>query len=204
MHTRLMLSLLPADISVPLLLAVLLHDIAKPATRSWDEAAQRIRFNGHDRLGAEMTEDILRRLRFPNEVVTRATAMVAYHMAFINVQQLRPAKLKRFMARETFADELQLHRVDCLGSHGMLDNLEFLQAKAEEFSHEPLIPPRLVDGYDLMQLGVPQGPALRGWLEEIQTRQLEGVLRTKEEAIEWVRQQTAVAGASPKAAENAP
>lgn len=203
-HTRLMLSLLPVDISVPLLLAVLLHDIAKPATRSWDEAAQRIRFNGHDRLGAEMAEDILRRLRFPNEVVTRATVMVAYHMAFINVQQLRPAKLKRFMARETFADELQLHRVDCLGSHGMLDNLEFLQAKAEEFSHEPLIPPRLVDGYDLMQLGVPQGPAMRGWLEEIQTRQLEGVLRTKEEALEWVREQTAAAGVSPKAAENAP
>ena len=67
-----------------------------------------------------------------------------------------------------------------------------------------LIPPRLVDGYDLMQLGVPQGPAMRGWLEEIQTRQLEGVLRTKEEALEWVREQTAAAGVSPKAAENAP
>ena len=85
----------------------------------------------------------------------------------------------------------------------MLDNLEFLQAKTEEFSHEPLIPPRLLDGYDLMQLGVPQGPALRRWLEEIQTRQLEGGLRTKEEALEWVREQRAAAGASPKAAENA-
>jgi len=188
-HTRLMLSLLPAEVSAPLLLSVLLHDIAKPATRTWDEGARRIRFNGHDKLGAEMAGEILRRLRFSNEVIGAVTAMVANHMAFMNVQQLRPAKLRRFMARETFADELQLHRVDCLGSNGLLDNLEFLQAKREEFANEPLIPPRLVDGHDLIQRGVPKGPALGQLLEEIQTRQLEGTLRTKEEALAWVQDQ---------------
>jgi len=186
-HTRLMLSLLPADVSVPLLLAVLLHDIAKPATRSWDAAAGRIRFNGHDKLGAEMTGDILRRLRFSNDVVADTTDMVANHMAFMNVQHLRPAKLRRFMARETFADELELHRVDCLGSNGLLDNVEFLHAKHEEFANEPLIPPRLVDGHDLMQLGIAKGRHLGRLLEELQTLQLEGRLRTKEEALDWVR-----------------
>lgn len=189
-HTRLMLSLLPGEVSVPLLLAVLLHDIAKPATRTWDEAAQRIRFNGHDTLGADMTGTILRRLRFSNEVIDATVAMVANHMAFINVQQLRPAKLRRFMARDTFKDELQLHRVDCLGSHGMLDNLDFLHAKQEEFAHQPLIPPRLVDGHDLMQLGVAGGPRLGRLLEEIQTLQLEGRLLSREEALAWVRDRT--------------
>jgi poly(A) polymerase len=134
-----------------------------------------------------MTGDILRRLRFSNDVVAATTAMVANHMAFMNVQQLRPAKLRRFMARETFADELELHRVDCLGSNGLLDNVEFLHAKREAFANEPLIPPRLVDGHDLMHLGIAKGRHLGRLLEEIQTLQLEGRLHTKEQALEWVR-----------------
>lgn len=186
-HTRLMISLLPEVASLSLVLAVLLHDIAKPATCTWDEAAGRVRFNGHDRLGAEMAGDILRRLRFPKEVISATVAMVANHMAFMNVQHLRPAKLRRFMARETFADELELHRVDCLGSNGLLDNVEFLQAKREEFANEPLIPPRLVDGNDLMQLGISRGPNLGRLLEEIQTLQMEGRLNSREEAVAWVR-----------------
>ena len=187
-HTRLMLSLLPPVVSVPLMLAVLLHDIAKPATRTWDAAAGRLRFNGHDRLGAEMAGVILRRLRFSNEVIDATTEMVAQHMSFMNVRKLRPAKLRRFMARPTFADEMELHRVDCLGSNGLLDNFEFLQAKQREFADEPLIPPRLVGGHDLMQLGVARGPALGRLPEEIQTHQLEGRLRTREEALAWVRE----------------
>jgi len=193
-HTRLMLSLLPGEVSVPLVLAVLLHDIGKPATQTWDEAAQRIRFNGHDKVGAEMTVEILRRLRFSNEVIAATTAMVANHMAFMNVQQLRPAKLRRFMARETFADELQLHRVDCLGSHGMLDNLEFLHAKEAEFADEPLIPPRLVNGHDLLRMGVERGAAVGRYLDEIQTLQLEGGLRTREEALAWVARRLGLGG----------
>jgi poly(A) polymerase len=91
------------------------------------------------------------------------------------------------MARETFADELELHRVDCLGSNGLLDNVEFLHAKREEFANEPLIPPRLVDGHDLMQLGIAKGRSLGRLLEEIQTLQLEGRLRTRDEALDWAR-----------------
>ena len=67
-HTRLMLSHLPEKVSLPLVLSVLLHDIAKPATQTVDETG-RIRFNGHDKLGAEMAEAILRRLKFPNDVI---------------------------------------------------------------------------------------------------------------------------------------
>ena len=89
------------------------------------------------------------------------------------------------MARETFADELELHRVDCAGSHGMLDNWEFLREKAGEFAAEPLIPPRLLTGHDLMSLGWPPGPALGDLLTRIQDLQLEGVLTTREEALAW-------------------
>ena len=185
-HTRLMLGLLEGEVSLPLVLSVLFHDIAKPATYTYDEANERIRFNGHDRLGAEMTGSILRRLKFPNDIVEDTVEMVARHMQFMNVKLMRTAKLKRFMARETFPDEMQLHRVDCLSSNGMLDNFEFVTEKQAEFADEPLIPPRLVTGKDLIEMGWKPGPDIGRVLEVVQTEQLEKRLTTREDALAWV------------------
>ena len=185
-HTRLMMSLLPEQVSLPLVLSVLLHDIAKPATYTVDETG-RIRFNGHDKLGAEMTGDILRRLKFPNDVIEPTQVAVEHHMAFKDVQKMKKSTLKRMMARPTWPDELALHRVDCLGSNGLLDNYEFMQAKAEEFSSEPLIPKPLINGRDLMALGWQAGKELGRVLTEVQNAQLEGTIITKEEALDWVR-----------------
>lgn len=190
-HTRLMLSLLPEDASLPLVLSVLFHDIAKPATQTVDETG-RIRFNGHDKLGAEMTDAILRRLKFPNHVIEPVVESVANHMAFINVPKMRTARLKRFMARPGFEDEMQLHRADCLGSHGGLDTFEFVRHKQSEFASEPLIPPRLLNGADLIKLGWKSGPALGDVLTAIQNLQLEGALHTREEAIAWLRRNAPV------------
>ncbi len=185
-HTRLMLELLPDDASLPLVLSVLFHDIGKPDTYHYDAEADRIRFNGHDRLGAEMAVGIMKRLRYPNHVIDAVEAGVANHMIFKDVQQMRTAKLKRFMARETFPDEMELHRVDCSSSHGMLDNYEFLREKAAEFASEPLIPPRLVTGHDLMERGWKPGPEMGELLTRIQDLQLEGSLSTREEALAWL------------------
>ncbi|MEY5026496.1 MAG: hypothetical protein RLZZ244_2024 [Verrucomicrobiota bacterium] len=185
-HTRLMLSLLPETISIPLVFSVLLHDIAKPATFTFDEAAGRIRFSGHEKLGAEMTESILSRLRFPRREIESTVACVANHMAFKDVQQMRTSRLKRFLARDTLSDELALHRVDCAGSNGDLSNYHFLQAKLAEFSAEPLIPEPLVNGHDLVRLGYKPGPQFKEILETVQTRQLEAQLHTKDEALAWI------------------
>ena len=185
-HTRIMLELLPPDVSLPLVFSVLLHDIGKPPTYSVDESG-RIRFNGHDRVGAEMTEAVMQRLRFSRAEIDATVEMVRQHMVFKDVPNMRTAKLKRFMARPTFVDELELHRVDCASSHGMLDNYEFLQAKREEFAKEPIIPPPLVRGDDLKALGLQPGPKFGEILEAVETRQLEGAFRDREEALEWVR-----------------
>ena len=185
-HTRLMLSLLEGEVSLPLVLSVLLHDVGKPATYTWDEEARRIRFNGHAELGAEMTTSILRRLKYPNDVIEATVACVANHMRFMNVQEMRPSRLKRFMARETFDDELELHRIDCLGSNGMLDNYEYLREKQDEFANEPLIPPRLVTGADLIGRRWTPGPVFANVLTEIQNLQLDGTLTTREQAIAWL------------------
>lgn len=186
-HTLIMLDLLRDDPSLELALAVMLHDIAKPPTLTVDESG-RIRNNGHDRVGAVMAEEILRRLRYSNDTIESVCAMVGNHMNFMHVQQMRVAKLKRFMARPTYPDEIELHRVDCTSSHGMLDNIEFLDAKAEEFAAEPLIPPPLVSGNDLISLGLEPGPKFGEILEFIQTEQLEGRLSDSHAALEVVRE----------------
>jgi poly(A) polymerase len=99
------------------------------------------------------------------------------------------AKLKRFMARPTFEEEMELHRVDCESSHGMLDNYEFLKRKQEEFASEPMIPPPFVRGDDLISLGLKPGPKFGEILEAAETRQLEGGFRDRADALEWIRRQ---------------
>jgi poly(A) polymerase len=186
-HTRAMLGLLPREpVSVPLVFSVLLHDISKPTTRTIDPDG-RIRFNGHDKMGAEVTQQIMERLRFSRAEIDATVEAVSQHMAFKDVQQMRVAKLKRFMARPNFDDELELHRVDCTSSHGLLDNYDFLRTKREEFSNEPLIPEPLVTGHDLIALGMKPGPRFKEILDSVQSRQLEGTLRSPEEALDWVK-----------------
>ena len=190
-HTRLMLSLLPEDASLPLVLSVLFHDIGKPPTATVDETG-RIRFSGHDKVGAAMTEALMHRLRFSRAETEATVEMVEQHMVFKDAPNMRISRLKRFMARPHFADELELHRVDCLGSHGMLDNYDYLLRKQEEFANEPIIPPPLVRGDDLIAMGLKPGPIFGQILEAVETRQLEGNLRNREEALEWVKHEYAV------------
>lgn len=188
-HTRIMLGLLPAQVSLSLVWSVLLHDIAKPATFTRDPDG-RIRFNGHDKLGAEMSEEILRRLKYPNDVIEPTVEAVANHMVFKDVQKMRISRLKRFMARPGFEDEMELHRVDCQSSNGFSDNYDFIRQKQEEFGHDPLplIPKPLINGHELMAMGIPKGPQVGELLTAVQNLQLEGVLTTSEEAFAWVKE----------------
>ena len=186
-HTRAMLGLLPEKVSVALVFGVLFHDIGKPPTQTVDETG-RIRFNGHDKLGAEMTQRIMERLRFSNAETEAVVSAVANHMVFKDVQEMRVSKLKRFMARPGFEDELELHRVDCTSASGMLDNYEFIRERIAAFASEPLIPPPLITGNDLKALGLKPGPRFKEILEAASTLQLEGTVSTREAAMEWARE----------------
>ena len=181
-----MLGLLPPAVSPHLVFAVLLHDIGKPGTFAVDPDG-RIRFNGHDQLGAKMTEKIMLDLRFSRAEVDATVELVANHMVFKDVQKMRVAKLKRFLARPLIDDELELHRVDCASSHGLLDNYDFLLQKRNEFANEPLIPPPLVTGHDLLQLGLRPSPQFSIILEAVESRQLEKILSTREEALAFIQ-----------------
>ena len=188
-HTRRMLELLPAETSVPLVFSVLFHDIGKPATFSFDPTENRIRFSGHDKVGAEMTRVVMERLRFSREEIDATVEGVSNHMVFKDVKSMRVSRLKRFMAGPHFQDEMELHRVDCASSHGMLDNHAFLQRKLDEFATEPLIPDPLISGRDVIILGWKPGPKIGEILEAVQTRQLEGTLRTREEALAFIERE---------------
>ncbi|MGC6425879.1 MAG: CCA tRNA nucleotidyltransferase [Akkermansiaceae bacterium] len=186
-HTRIALSLL-GEAPLPLCLAVLLHDIGKPPTQTWDEEHQRLRFNGHESIGAEMAGDILRRLRYSNQIIDTVTFMVGRHMRFMHVQDMRTAKLKRFMSAETFPMEQELHRVDCASSNGFTDNYDFLIRKQEEFASTPLIPKPLLNGRDLIdEIGLSPGPKMGEILRAVQTEQLEGRISDKESALIFVK-----------------
>jgi poly(A) polymerase len=188
-HTKLMLDALPPAPSVVLAFAVLLHDVGKPPT--FERATDRIRFNEHDRVGAVIAEAILRRLRFPNNQIDQIVLCVAEHMRFQHVQQMRPAKLKRILARETFADELELHRIDCQASHRNLENYEFLKIKAAELPPDVVKPRPLLTGHDLLALGLKPGPKVGQILREVEELQLEERLKSKAEALAYAHQRVA-------------
>lgn len=183
-HTRMLMEKLENP-SVALAFAALLHDVGKPPTFQKKEG--RIRFHEHSHIGAQMAEGILRRLRFSNDEIKAVVRCVDNHMKFAHVKEMREGKLKTLMSAETFPVELELHRIDCESSHGLLDNYHFLKDKIEEFKKEELKPKRLLTGDDLVELGMKPGPEMKPILEEAYVLQLESKLRTKEEAREWAR-----------------
>lgn len=188
-HTRLMLDAL-RDPSVVLAFSCLLHDVGKPPTcklSTEKDGSERIRFNEHDQVGTEMADAILRRLRFSNEDREAILECVSNHMAFKDVTKMRRSTLRRLLARPTIEEEIELHRIDCESSHRDLTNHDFLKAKQAEFAAIPPKPPPLINGHDLMALGMKAGPELGAMLRELEEQQLEDKLRTREEAIAYAR-----------------
>ena len=183
-HTCLMMDGL-REPTVTLAFSTLLHDIGKPPT--FQRAPDRIRFNEHDVVGGKMAEAILRRLRFPNEQIEQIVASVENHMKFRHATEMRKSTLKRLLARPTFAEELELHRLDCVGSHGDLTNFDFLKNVVVEIPPAVATPPPLLNGNDLLAMGMKAGPEMGALLREARDLQLEEKLRSRDEALAWAR-----------------
>jgi putative nucleotidyltransferase with HDIG domain len=182
-HTLIMIEGLRRP-SITLALGVLLHDIGKPATF---RIAERIRFDGHVEKGIEIAHSLLARLRFPNHVISGAEALIANHMKFMEVPRMRESTLKRFIRQPDFEEHMELHRLDCLSSHGGLENYEFVRRKQREVPPEQLKPPALLTGRELIAAGYKPGPMFGAVLREIEDAQLEGRISTTEDAMEMVR-----------------
>jgi tRNA nucleotidyltransferase/poly(A) polymerase len=189
-HTCHMLDDLPAPRDPVLAYGVLLHDVGKPVTLTIQPDAatgrDRIRFPNHAVAGEPLAQAILTRLRQPTALIETVTAIVRRHMHFVDVEQMRPATLRRLMGAPTFERELDLHRLDLQHSNGDFTTHAFLVRKQAEFGAEPVLPEPWVRGRDLLALGLSEGPALGQWLQRAYDAQLEDRFTDRDQLLAWL------------------
>ncbi len=186
-HTLMMLEALPAGCPAALALGALLHDVGKPPT--FRVAPDRIRFDNHAEVGARMAEEICGRLRLSNDESEQVVALVAEHMRFAEVKRMRESTLKKFLRMPHFDQHLEMHRIDCGASHGMLDLYEFLREKLAATPAEAMRPRPLMTGDDLIRAGYAPGPRFKQILGAVEDAQLEGRVATAEAAMEMVKRE---------------
>lgn len=182
-HTLIMLDAM--SLRTPELgMAVLLHDIGKPPTATFD--GKRLRFNRHAEIGAAMAETILRRLRFSNDATAAVVTAVRNHMKPIDAERMRKATLRQWVASPTFATELELHRLDCASSHGKLNNYEFLLNFRNEQAADAQLPAPWIRGEDVLAKGIPPGPRVGELLRQAFEAQLDGRFPDKDSLLTWL------------------
>ena len=169
--------------SISLALGVLLHDVGKPPTF---EVKDRIRFNNHCEVGARMALRICDRLRFTNKQIESVTQLVRDHLKFKDLPQMRPATLKRFLRQEGFEEHLELHRLDCLGSHRNLDLWRISKDYLTHLKPEEIRPVPLISGDDLIALGYRPGPIFKEILKAVEDAQLDLAIQDRAQALNWV------------------
>jgi poly(A) polymerase len=181
-HTLRMLDLARRP-SVTLAMAILLHDIGKPPTQTFED---RIRFSHHDKVGARMSGKICRRFRFSNEDAQRIVWMVENHMRVDTIPSMRESKRKRFVREEEFPELLELCRLDCLASHNSIETIEWIGKYIASLPPEELKPAPLLSGNDLIAMGYQPGPLFSEILSAVEDEQLEGTLTTPQQAHDFV------------------
>src|SRR5256884_251515 len=186
-HTLLLLEKLPHPCPATLGWGALLHDVGKPPT--FRVAPDRIRFDGHVDVGVKMAQEICRRLRFSNEDTDQILALVANHMRFGDIERMKESTLKKFLRLPRFEEHLELHRLDCQSSHGDLTSYNYIREKLSSIPPEIMRPQPLIGGDDLIAAGYQPGPRFKEILVAVEDRQLEGILHSGDEAMEFVRKE---------------
>jgi poly(A) polymerase len=185
-HTMLVIEQL-ADPTESLAYGALLHDVGKPVTAGRSD--QRITFYGHTEKGAEMAVEILKRLKRSRSVWERVAYLVKDHLRHTQAPNMRVSTLKRFLGQEGIEELLELTRLDALASNGDLQYYNFCRQKLAELKHEEIHPPAFVTGRDLIALGLTPGPLFHEILDRVKEAQLEGEIRSREEALRWVEKE---------------
>ncbi len=184
LHTLLLLEKLPHPCAAALAWGALLHDVGKPPT--FRVAPDRIRFDGHVDVGVKMAEAICQRLRFSKDDTEQVLELVDNHMRFAHAMRMSESTFKKFVRMPHFDQHLELHRLDCQASHGDLTTYEFTRNKMATLTPEAMRPAPLVTGDDLIATGHEPGPRFKEILSLVEDGQLEGRLRSREEALQFV------------------
>lgn len=188
-----------------LFLAALLHDIAKPQTRTVEADTQRIRFLNHEDKGSEVARARAASLRLANDEIERVAIIVSNHLRPAQLAQqggVSPKAAYRFFKStgESGVDVCLLSLADTLGKGGVEVDQEdwlarinavvtLLEANFDRQS-EVIKPPPLISGDDVMrELNLQPSPRVGQILEAVREAQAAGEVKTKEEAVEFVKNQ---------------
>ena len=172
-------------VSFPLAFAALLHDVGKRRTAG--RTPDRYTFHGHEHVGRKMATDICLRLKLSNVEKNRIEWLVDKHQYLCDAEIMRASRLKPILVHPGIGELLALHRADSVASGKSIAHVEFCEKVLRETPIEELNPLPLLTGDDLAELGIEQGPVYKKLLDAVREAQLEGTIRTKEEAIELVK-----------------
>jgi tRNA nucleotidyltransferase/poly(A) polymerase len=181
-HTAMALAMLRSPSPV-LAFGALLHDVGKPSSYA---ANERKSYDGHAQVGGKISEEICRRLRMSNDEVEQVADLVRTHMDFMIPTDIPQSTLIRLLRKPNISDHLELYRVNCLSGGKSLANYYNYLEKLDEFRRQPTSPP-LIKGDDLIELGYTPGPIFSQILRAVEDLQLNGVLRTRDEAIQHIQ-----------------
>ncbi len=198
-HTRLAVSMLAPGCSETVAFGILLHDIAKPRCRAVAPDGK-VTFYGHTDQGADMAIDIMARLRRSRFVQERVAYLVRNHLRLCMAPRMRTATLKRMLAEEGFDELMQVAFLDAFASSSYLGFWHFCRHAMSTLTATEIRPPRLIGGNDLILLGLEPGPTFKTILKEIEDLQLDGALQSREQALEYVKNNYGPPDDSPRAA----
>lgn len=183
-HTLLVLDHLPGESSFPLAFAALLHDAGKPDSKGLKDG--RVCFHNHETVGRQITEELSRSLKLANIERDRACWLVENHQALGNAKSLRESRLKRILSEPGVEELLALHRADALASTGDTSQVDYCEWYLRNQPQGPVNPPPLLSGHDLQKrLGLAPGPHFKMLLEAVREAQLDRIISSKAEALEW-------------------
>ncbi|MCK5834727.1 MAG: CCA tRNA nucleotidyltransferase [Lentisphaeria bacterium] len=189
-HTMAAIKQLSKNCTTSLAWGILLHDIGKPKSLAFKPDGSPTS-HGHELAGAKIANQILIRLRAPNQLIKLVDSHIRCHMKFHSVQMMKESTLRKFVAEPDFEEKLALHKIDSLAGAGRLENYQFtadyLLPLQKTGSLE--LPKPLITGKELKALGLKPGKEFGNLLKSIQTLQLDGKINSTEEAMDWVKNQ---------------
>ena len=184
-HTRIGVAMLPAGCSETVAFGILLHDIAKPRCRA--ETGDKVTFYGHVEQGAVMAAEMLARLKRSRDVQEQVAYLVKNHLKLCMAPRMRPATLKRMLAEDGFDELMEVAFMDAMASSSYLGFWHFCKHAMSTMTAQEIRPPRLIGGEDLKELGFTPGPRFKAILKDVEDQQLDGILATRDDALEYVR-----------------
>jgi poly(A) polymerase len=130
-------------------------------------------------------------LKLSNAERERIVWLVSFHASLREAGKLRESKLKRILAEPAIEELLSLHRADALASTGNAEHVDFCRHYLKDEPAGPINPPPLITGDDLVRHGLKPGAAFATILEQTRDAQLDGLIRSRREALDWVDRQLA-------------